>query len=48
MYRMPFVIYGSTYAYATIVVLIAAAASALVVRRSVDKLDLVGVLKTRD
>lgn len=48
MFRMPFVIYGSTYAYATVVVLIAATASALVVRRSIDKLDLVGVLKTRD
>ncbi|NUQ75168.1 MAG: FtsX-like permease family protein [Polyangiaceae bacterium] len=48
MFRMPFVVYGSTYAYATIVVLIAATASALIVRRSVDKLDLVGVLKTRD
>jgi putative ABC transport system permease protein len=38
----------STYLLATVVALLAAAASALWVRRSVDRLDLVGVLKTRE
>jgi putative ABC transport system permease protein len=38
----------ATYAYAGLVTLAAAVASALVVRRRVDQLDLVAVLKTRD
>jgi putative ABC transport system permease protein len=42
------VIQPSTYAFATLVVLGAAAASALVVRRRIDRLDLVSALKTRD
>lgn len=48
MFRFPLVIYPSTYAYAGLVVLVAAVFSALVVRRRIDRLDLVGVLKTRD
>jgi putative ABC transport system permease protein len=48
MFRMPFVIERSTYAYAALVVLLAATLSALVVRRRIDRLDLVGVLKSRD
>jgi putative ABC transport system permease protein len=48
MFRMPFVIHGSTYAFAAIVIIIAATASSLIVWKSVSKLDLVGVLKTRD
>lgn len=48
MFRFPLIIYPSTYAYAALVVLISAAFSALVVRRRIDQLDLVGVLKTRD
>ncbi|MCC6552480.1 MAG: FtsX-like permease family protein [Polyangiaceae bacterium] len=48
MFRMPFVIERSTYAYAALVVLLAAALSALLVRRRIDRLDLVGVLKSRD
>ena len=37
-----------TYAFACLVVLIAGVISALIVRRRVDQLDLVGVLKTRE
>ncbi|KYF61936.1 ABC transporter permease [Sorangium cellulosum] len=48
MFRFPLVIYPSTYAYAALVVLVSAVFSALVVRRRIDRLDLVGVLKTRD
>ena len=38
----------ATYAKASLVVLVATAASALIVRRRIDKLDLIAVLKTRD
>jgi putative ABC transport system permease protein len=48
LYRVPFVIERATYAAAALIVLCAAAVSALVVRRRVDRLDLVSVLKTRD
>jgi putative ABC transport system permease protein len=48
LYRVPFAIERATYAKATLVVLVAAAASALIVRRRVDALDLIAVLKTRD
>jgi len=46
--RAPLVVNHSTYALASAVVLAAAVFSALVVRRRVDQLDLVAVLKTRD
>ena len=45
---MPFAIEQATYAKASLVVLAATAASALIVRRRIDKLDLIAVLKTRD
>ena len=48
LYRVPLVIENATYAKATLVVLAATAASALIVRRRVDNLDLIAVLKTRD
>ena len=48
LYRVPFVIERATYAKASLVVLAATAASALVVRRRIDRLDLIAVLKTRD
>ena len=47
-FLFPAVIQPSTYAWAAIVVLAAAAASALVVRRRIDKLDMVAALKTRE
>lgn len=46
--RSPLVIERLTYLLASAIVLVAALASALVVRRRVNRLDLVGVLKTRD
>ena len=47
-FYFPVVIAPSTYAYAAWCVLIAGAVSALIVRRRVDQLDLIGVLKTRE
>ena len=47
-FQVPVVIEPASYAIAALVVLAAAAASAFVVRRRIDALDLVAVLKTRD
>jgi len=47
-FQIPGVIGIQTYAAASIIVVAAAAASAYVVRRRIDRLDLVAVLKTRD
>jgi putative ABC transport system permease protein len=44
----PVVIRPRTYAWAALCVLAAGAASAMVVRRRIDELDLVGALKTRE
>jgi len=48
MFRLPLVVSVQTYAFALIVVLLAALFSGLVVRRRLDRLDLVEVLKTRE
>lgn len=48
LYRVPFAIEITTYARASLVVLLSALASALLVRRRVARFDLVAVLKTRD
>ena len=48
LYRAPFVIKPATYAIAALIVIGAATVSALIVRRRIDRLDLVAVLKTRD
>lgn len=48
LFRIPLVIERATYAWAAIVIVAGAAVSALVVRRRIDRLDLVEVLKTRD
>jgi putative ABC transport system permease protein len=48
IFRVPFAVERATYAIACLVVLAATAASALVVRRRIDRLDLIAVLKTRD
>ena len=45
---LPVIIAPRTYAYATIVTVLAGAASALIVRRRIDTLDLTAVLKTRE
>ncbi|HEY0633955.1 MAG TPA: ABC transporter permease [Gammaproteobacteria bacterium] len=48
LYRVPLIIYPATYAFAAAVVVGAAAVSALVVRRQLDRLDLIAVLKTKE
>ena len=48
IFRIPFVISNQTYAFAVAVVLLSGLASALLVRRKLDHLDLIGVLKTRE
>lgn len=48
LYRAPFVIEQATYATAALVVLAAAGLSSLIVRRRIDRLDLIAVLKTRE
>ncbi len=48
VFRFPFVIANSTYGLAAAAVLAASAASALLVRRKLDDLDLIGVLKSRE
>lgn len=48
LYRIPIVVNPFTYAFAVCVALISAAISGLVVRRKLDHLDLIAVLKTRE
>jgi putative ABC transport system permease protein len=48
LFRVPVFIEPSTYSYAAGVVLVASVISGLIVRRRVDHLDLVAVLKTRE
>jgi putative ABC transport system permease protein len=47
-FRFPVVILPRTYAFAALCVVVAGVASALVVRRRIDRLDMVAVLKTRE
>ncbi len=48
LYRFPTVVTPSSIAWSALTVLAAAAASGLLVRRKLDRLDLVAVLKTRE
>lgn len=48
LFRIPVVVYRSTYGLAAVVVLAASIAAGLVVRRRLDTLDLVAVLKARE
>lgn len=48
MIKIPVIVAPRTYALAAIAIIAAGAVSALVVRRRVDRLDLVGVLKTQE
>ena len=48
LYRVPLVVLASTYGWAMVIGLAATAVSALLVRRRVDRLDLIAVLKTRE
>lgn len=48
VYRIPVIISTQSYAFAVVVTAIAGVVSALLVRRKLDHLDLIGVLKTRE
>jgi putative ABC transport system permease protein len=48
MYRLSFATTPSTIAWSFLIVILATVLSGLVVRRRLDRLDLVGVLKTRE
>jgi putative ABC transport system permease protein len=48
VYRLSFTVSAATIAWAFLIVIAAAIGSGLVVRRRLDRLDLVGVLKTRE
>jgi putative ABC transport system permease protein len=48
VYRLSFTVSPATVAWSFLIVVIAAIGSGLVVRRRLDRLDLVGVLKTRE
>ncbi len=48
IFRIPFIISDQTYAFSVAVVLASGIASALLVRRKLDRLDLIAVLKTRE
>lgn len=48
LFRLPLVIYPSSYGKAILIALAATAVSAALVRRRLDRLDLIAVLKTRE
>ena len=48
VFRLPLVVSAATYLNAALVVLAAAAVSALLIRRRLNRLNLVEVLKTRE
>ncbi len=48
LFRMPIVVLPETYLLAAAIVLVSAALSALLVRRRLDRIDLIAVLKTRE
>lgn len=48
LFRLPFIITTATFGYAGVVVIVVTAVSGLLVRRQLDRMDLVSVLKSRD
>lgn len=48
LYRFPLIVTKTSYAFAFVVIAIAALVSGLLVRRQCDRLDLIAVLKTRE
>jgi putative ABC transport system permease protein len=48
LYRLPPIVTRASYAFGFTVVTIAALISGLIVRRQLDRLDLVAILKTRE
>jgi putative ABC transport system permease protein len=47
-YRIPLVVSTQTYFWTAFITVLAAAASALLVRRRLNRMDLIAVLKTRE
>ncbi len=47
LFRIPLIVKPSTYGFAAVVVILASVVSGLIVRRRIDHLDLIEVLKTR-
>ncbi len=47
-YRIPLVVSGGTYVWTALITVVAATVSALLVRRRLDRMDLIAVLKTRE
>ncbi len=48
LYRIPMIIERSTYGFSIVVITLAALGSGVLVRRRIDRLDLIAVLKTRE
>ena len=48
LYRLPLIITKSNYAFTFIIVAIAGLVSGSIIRRQIDRLDLIAVLKTRE
>jgi putative ABC transport system permease protein len=48
LFRIPLILEPSTYAFAASVVVVSAGISGLIVRRKLDRLDLIAVLKTKE
>ena len=48
LYRLPLIITRATYAFTFVIVVIAAFGSGLIIRRQINHLDLIAVLKTRE
>ena len=48
LYRVPFIVAPDTYGWALLGGFLATTASVLLVRRRLDRLDLIAVLKTRE
>ena len=48
LFRLPFVLRPRTFWYSALMLLFSGVASAFLVRRRLDRLDLVSVLKTRE
>jgi putative ABC transport system permease protein len=48
LYRVPLIVQPASYAFAALVVILSSAATGLLVRRRLDRLDLIAVLKTRE
>ena len=47
-YRIPLVVSANTYFWTALITVVAAAASGLLVRRRLHRMDLIAVLKTRE